>query len=108
MRGWFIGQHYQGILSRNVWLQPALPFSMPQTYPDLREHGALQAASRSKSLGGAVGELRQLEAFIRSTKPPRDEAVSLSVSQSPSEVSVANGIVQFALLDLFGLSRWQQ
>lgn len=42
------------------------------------EHDLNQANERVTAVNDAIGELQNLESFIRTTKPPRDEAVTLT------------------------------
>ena len=42
------------------------------------EHDLKQANERVTAVNAAIGELQNLEDFIRTTKPPREEAVTLT------------------------------
>ncbi len=42
------------------------------------EHDLQQANERVTAVNAAIGELQGLEDFIRTTKPPREEAVTLT------------------------------
>ncbi len=42
------------------------------------EHDLQQANERVTAVNAAIGELQNLEDFIRTTKPPREEAVTLT------------------------------